>query len=74
MSKMTLYFVMREGRPIEELCARSERQAHMALGRYLVPTDVVLEGMILTDLGRTACNGVNPYRVVHATVEIPDPA
>ena len=36
------------------------------LGRWLLPYDIAIDGMTLTEVGRQAANGVNPFRVQRA--------
>ena len=68
--QMEVFLVTRNGEVVPELTRKRERDAHMALGRWLVPTDVVLEGGVLVDIGRQASNGVNPFRVQRAVLSM----
>lgn len=61
-----IYIVTRNGEVIPELTANSEREAFQALGRWLLPYDIAFDGMTLTEVGRQAANGVNPFRVQRA--------
>lgn len=71
MSKHTIYIVTHEKQVLAEFSARSEREAWTQLGRYLCSQAVSIDGMTLTDIGRQASNGVNPYRIHPVQIELP---
>lgn len=66
MEKKSIYIVTRNGQVIPELTAKTEREAWGNLGRWLLPYDIAIDGMTLTEVGRQAANGVNPFRVQRA--------
>ena len=66
MTTRSFYIVTRNGGVIPALTARTERQAYEALGRWLMPIDVVLDDSVLVEIGRQAAGGVNPFRVQRA--------
>jgi len=71
MNKHTIYIVTHHKTVLTEFSALSEREAWTQVGRYLCSSDVVIDSMTLTNIGRQACNGVNPYRVHAVQVELP---
>lgn len=71
MSSKTIYIVTHNKDVLTEFSARSEREAWAQLGRYLCSSAVSIDGMTLTDVGRQASNGINPYRVHAVQIELP---
>lgn len=59
-----VYLVLRNGQVIPELTRKSEREVWRALGRWLIPSDVNIDGMVLTEVGRQASNGHAPVYTV----------
>ncbi len=60
METKRVYIVLRGKSVIPELTSKSEREAWLALGRWLMPTDVAIDGMTCTEVGRQAANGHSP--------------
>lgn len=70
--KTTIYLVMRGKSLLEGIQGRSERDAHVQLGRYLLPIDIAFDGATLYEVGRQACLPMNKYSVVSVDVVLPD--
>ena len=60
METKRVYIVLRGKSVIPELTSKSEHEAWQALGRWLIHTDVAIDGMTCTEVGRQATNGHNP--------------
>lgn len=68
--KVTLWVVTRSGEIIPELTGKTERQAYVNLGRWLVPLDIAPEGGTLRDIGWQAVQDSNPFRVQRIEIEL----